>query len=349
MTNLRRYILGHPSDIGFFFDLGKNWIWRGQSNYQWPLATTLERPFTDENKIYRTFHEKYLSKCDYSWGLLPSTLPRFESLPYFEERLLEEFKRSLCDELPRPPSSDDFIDWLAIMQHHGAPTRLLDITRSPYVAAYFASKDVLEDNWGTLWGFNVLKLGAKAEEYTQSLGFPAYKGPERYSQEVSQWLYSSTSNQTLNRIGGGVILAYPFKVTERMRAQHSGFLVPFDLRTSFSGNLASAFSLEERWDAVPTSMDTIPLFPDTSKDVTELGISIEHPVICIHIHPIFKSNILERLASMGISEQAMFPDLDGVARGIAVKARRETRDQRLSVLNNDDIHAISGYLRKMRE
>ena len=55
-----------------------------------------------------------------------------------EVQLLKDFKRHAHFYISSVPRDGDLIGWLALMQHHGAPTRLLDWTYSFYVAAFFA-------------------------------------------------------------------------------------------------------------------------------------------------------------------------------------------------------------------
>src|SRR5215467_7602930 len=57
------------------------------------------------------------------------------------------------------PPSGAFDEWLFLMQHYGLPTRLLDWTLSPLVAAFFAvQKDTALDGPGVIYALDPLGM-----------------------------------------------------------------------------------------------------------------------------------------------------------------------------------------------
>lgn len=70
---------------------------------------------------------------------------------------------SLLSQAERDMVRGDLVAWLTLMQHHYAPTRLLDWTYSPWVAAYHAASFDREQS-GFIWAFNPHSLRRKRPE-----------------------------------------------------------------------------------------------------------------------------------------------------------------------------------------
>lgn len=82
----------------------RKWLFRGQADARWELRPSVHRGYTPQQ-------ERYLTN---------------------EFRVRAGSRHFSC------PSNNDYPAWLALMQHYGLPTRLLDWSYSPLVAAFFA-------------------------------------------------------------------------------------------------------------------------------------------------------------------------------------------------------------------
>lgn len=104
----------------------RRWIYRGhgQSNFD---------PKEDDPYFLRSSLWRFL-KIHSAKIIKPSWYPR-------ERMSVERFKQTAHLHLTHLPAANDAIEWLALMQHYGAPTRLLDFSLNPAVALFFAVRD----------------------------------------------------------------------------------------------------------------------------------------------------------------------------------------------------------------
>lgn len=183
----------------------RRWIFRGQIDASWKLECSVFRSFEDVVTVTRSSQRR------------PKNIARVTH----ESISLKKFIATARQyDLPLPLDGDP-LEWLAVMQHYGAPTRLLDATFSPYVAAAFA-----------------LESGTKDAA--------VYCFREKVFREVDEEHYAEVDSiyrEILSKDQKDVMYVYePRQTTPRLLAQQGLFLVPGSLNVSHE-RIVEAYNL----------------------------------------------------------------------------------------------------------
>lgn len=221
----------------------------------------LPRIFREKEKIKRVFSGRYES---------------------YEFSYIEEYQRKVplfCDNIPEKRD----IGWLLMMQHYGAPTRLLDWTENILVAAYFAvHRNFKED--GEIWVIFPQRLNKHyAEEGFWLWDSPqiSYLAKEPFASKPEK----VAEDLKLEKIPKTPLAFYPPLNNPRMVAQSSVFTIHPEPDNNGSNTITS-------------------LLANTSD-----GIEIVRYIIPSGC----KANIFHDLNKLGINRTKLFPEQDSVA------------------------------------
>jgi hypothetical protein len=210
-----------------------------------------------------------------------------------EQRAFSYFRAHAATYLKKPPADTDLLNWLVIMQHYGAPTRLLDWTESPFVAAYFAYRDMSHDQTepAALWLFDAGVAISTLKSSSYSLIFPEPRdaAPEDGSPRVP-WTdeLNGLLRDYIKSKSTVPLPVAPVEPDERMIAQQTILTVDANLNGGIPYPLTG--SLDR-----PSGIMNWPI-------LFKIALPAE-----------WRRDVLRELALMGITDAGLFPDVGGVA------------------------------------
>jgi len=272
-----------------------SWIFRGQGDARWGLCPNAFRPNAlarvtranveweptdarDQADLELKAVMRFAGMADRAGFPIPGDAPGIRD---------PRVKRPEINVLNFPPT--EFLGLTALAQHYGIPTRLLDWSTKPLIAAYFAAWDCIRDRNARGSGRTRLAVWALSTEFVHAVG------PTR---DPAFFVVSApaATNPNLHAQGGLFTLVQPKSA---------------DTSTHPLRNLDDLLLELDRTDIDPSRVDGTPWKREQYS-----------PVFVKFTLPTREVRVFVRLlAESGVSAATVFPGLDGVA-----KAFYESRD-----------------------
>jgi hypothetical protein len=231
----------------------RSWAFRGHANAEWPLYSSISR-YLQEYRVDRR-----------AWAQQ-------------EERIVRIFRRKAHLFLDHVPPEMDAFQWLALMQHHGAPTRLLDFTWSPFVAAFFALERATTD--AAVWALCLPEIWKAKHK------FPDRKQPVT-EDELSLKIPGNYERFFLRNSVPFVVTGEPLVMNQRLVAQSGTFVVPGVLDQPVE--------------------DVLSTYPRPERTVVKFVLATKK----------IRDEAMYAFYNMNITNATLFPGMDGMARSLA--------------------------------
>jgi hypothetical protein len=253
------------------FEETRGWLFRGHQCANWLLEPTAVR-------------------CARRNGLQSK-----DTIQTFEQRCYKEFTRRAHLWFPFRPATDSATEWLAWMQHYSAPTRLLDVSLSPWVAAFFAAEDLTppdqgaSENFAAVWAIHreLLRAAdpddAPNRDRNKLLGFRV--DPKGFKSRGHEDSYAEHCD------GSRVEETLPHLVPDRIPKQKGMFIFGFDLTKPACESLVASAQQKS---------------PDKPKNYLRKLL----------IPSSLRRELLSELALMNIDAETLFPSPDGFGRSL---------------------------------
>lgn len=253
-------------------ETGSRWLFRGQTSATWNLQPSVHRDYGEEEERYLT--QEFRARA----GVRHARLPRYE----------------------------DYADWLALMQHYGLPTRLLDWTYSPLVAAFFAAERTMRHTLppdtnptdAAIWAVHPRQLNED-------------QGLKPYVYPLNSWDLSDLVQGAFYRIDrtpkGGMLRRLVRRTSAYRYPQPldvaAAMAVETDARMQVQRGAFTIHRTPQPLNLVPGCARWLRKFVIPGNAVQELGAEIQ---------------------ALGLSLADLFPDLGSLARDLAARIPNKT-------------------------